>query len=216
MKPLVPHMRESLERLTSEAEMNLGHVEQYLAGRGIDPDTATSSRLGFVLDPSSKYHGFLSIPSIGLDLDGVERVRGVKYRNMNDGNGSKYLSSEGFSSRLFNPRALTRPGVTEIHVTEGEFDCIILSMLGYAAVGVPGASQWSDERAVRWTLMLEGYEKVYVWGDNDDPGEKFAKEVRRSLPSAVSVSLGGEPKSDVNSRFLEGGADLIKELIENA
>lgn len=205
---------ESLERDTALAEQNLSDVEGWLQARGISLDTAREFRLGFVSDKSSRYFGRLSIPSLGVDLDGVTRVRGIKYRQVLTDEEPKYLCTDGFEAKLFNPQALMRPGVQDIHVTEGELDCIILSSLGYAAVGVPGASYWKGENARRWSVMLEGYERVWVWGDNDKPGREFNKAVISSLVQAVAVDLSPYPeKADVNEVFLIGGHDLIKTLI---
>lgn len=215
MKPLSHSTLESLEKLTSEAEANLDQVIEYLEGRGIVRYAAIAHRLGYVSDPSSKYYGFLSIPSLGINLAGEQEVRGIKYRNLGV-EGSKYLCTDGFGSRLFNPEALMRLDTDTIHVTEGELDCIILSQLGYAAVAVPGATQWKDERAEIWSLMLEGYRRVFVWGDEDDAGREFTKAVTSSLPNATGVSIGLGDKSDVTDAYLLGGAELIEELIKNA
>jgi DNA primase len=108
-------------------------------------------------------------------------------------------------SRVFNVRAIHQAG-DEIHVTEGEFDAIILSKIGLPAVAIPGAKAWKGHHR----RMLAGFSRVYVWGDPDDAGAEFVQKVTRSLRSAKGVRLRG---GDVTDTYLAGGADALLALI---
>lgn len=209
MQPLSQSMRTSLEGIVREAEANTEHLE-YLQGRGIDLESIADFRLGYVADPDSEYCGFVTIPYLMPDGHPVA----VKFRNLEPDAKPKYLNVGGASSRLFNPRALHDDSLS-IHVTEGEFDAIILSQCGLTAVAVPGATQWrdseSDRRATRWSTLLQGYESVRVWADNDDAGKGLYEAIADSLVNAERVKFPAE-YNDVNEFYLSCGSDGIMEV----
>ena len=100
-----------------------------------------------------------------------------------------------------------------IVLTEGEYD----AMAVYQATGVPAVSlpNGCQSLPVEILPLLERFEKVYLWMDNDLPGregaEKFAKKLGESR--CVLVNDHDSPK-DANDA-LRQGLDLRK-LIENA
>ena len=211
MQPLSQSMRTSLEQMVAAAERNAGHLE-YLQGRGIDRESIADFRLGFVDDRDSEYNGFVTIPYLMPDGHPVA----VKFRNLDPDGKPKYLNIGGSGSRLFNPRAFHQD-VDCIHVTEGEFDSIILSQCGFTSVAVPGATQWrdseDDKRASRWRTLLKDYDTVYVWADNDTAGKGLYEAISDSLTNAVRVKFPVEFK-DVNEYYLACGSDAILECVK--
>lgn len=182
---------------------------KYLLARGITEDAANTFRLGVVLEPfpgHSKFQGFMSIPYLGHD----GRVLTIRFRCIHShehrehGHG-KYMSIPEDRPRMFNVRAIPQ-AEDEIHVTEGEFDAITLNMIGLPAVAIPGAQGWQRHHK----YALEGFQRVWVWGDPDDAGAKFANAVTRALPRAKSVRL---PGGDVNEIYNKGGRHAVLELI---
>jgi len=71
------------------------------------------------------------------------------------------------------------PDATEIVITEGEYD----AMAVYQVSGRPSVSLPNGCRSlpVHILVLLEKFEKIYLWMDNDGPGiegaEKFAKKI---------------------------------------
>jgi DNA primase len=55
----------------------------------------------------------------------------------------------------------------------------------------------------------EGFSKVLVFADQDEPGRKLASRILHDLDTARLVSL---PAKDVNDAYLSHGADKIREL----
>lgn len=152
------------------------------------------------------HRGAISIPYV--TETGVVSIR---FRRV-DGDGPKYLSDVGDSPRLFNVCDLNRP-VDHIVIVEGEFDAMVTSFLcGQPAVGVPGVETWQSRKP--WPLLFQGYQRVTVVGDNDEPGKKFANTVCRSLPASVhAVPVTPEGAKDVNELWHLGGVQAVLNMI---
>jgi len=52
-------------------------------------------------------------------------------------------------------------------IVEGETDCARLWREGFAALGIPGASNWKSE----WVKYLDGINKVLIWQEPDEAGK---------------------------------------------
>lgn len=211
MQPTTALHRLAMEEAVREYEMAAlvsGEVEEYLAGRGIESETARTFRLGLVDDPlpgHGYYRGKLVIPFLhptGYPLT-------VRFRRFAGDEGPKYLSMSDDPSRMFNVGAILRAG-EEIHLTEGEFDAMILEQLGHPAVAVAGAQAWKPH----YRTLLAGFTRVFIWGDGDDAGADLVNRVSRAVIRARGVRV---PKgSDVTDVFLSEGAEGIAALIEAA
>jgi DNA primase len=92
-------------------------------------------------------------------------------------------------------------------VTEGEFDAMVLTMLGLPAVAIPGAKAWRPHHRD----MLSGFSRIYVWGDPDDAGAEFAQKVSSQMRTAIKVKLRD---GDVTDTYLAGGRDALADLID--
>lgn len=196
-----PSQRAFLEQATAQYQTSLDRAMPYLAARGIGRETAEKFRLGVVDEGCSSEHrpyvGRLCIPY--LTRSGVVAVR---FRSLGT-SGPRYLSTPGDIPRLFNVRALFRPGDTLV-ITEGEFDAITVDThLDLPAVGVPGVSLWSP---IFDRLVAEYPDRVVV-GDGDEAGRNFANDLAKSLDGRPIVLPDGE---DVNSFYVKYGAvDLM-------
>jgi DNA primase len=183
---------------------------QYLTGRGLDRETATGFRLGVVADPDpghSRFRGMLCIPY--LDRHGqplTMRFRCIEDHDHRAHFHGKYNSLTGDPTRVFNVGAIFR-AKDEIHVTEGEFDSMVLTMLGFPAVAIPGAKAWRPHHRD----MLSGFSRIYVWGDPDDAGAEFAIKVASQMRTAIKVKLRD---GDVTDTYLSGGRDALADLID--
>jgi DNA primase len=128
----------------------------------------------------------------------------IRYRRL-AGEGPKYGQAADTKTSLY--RAASAVGAAEVHVTEGEIDCLSLVEAGLVAVGVPGASNWKN-----WYFPLfEAAEKVFVWGDGDKAGDEFSKRVLADLPDAIRVPV---PRGmDVNEVLKRDGVAGVRSLI---
>lgn len=77
----------------------------------------------------------------------------------------KYTWEEGATSTLFNSSDAVGDKDGVVFICEGEQKAMLLSQMGYAAVAVPGASQWRDEFQAAFTHAR----KIMICFDNDNP-----------------------------------------------
>lgn len=188
-------------------------AEQYLASRGIDPETSAGFGLGVVTDPIPEHdylEGWLSIPY----RNHAGEVMKIRFRCIEDHDGEscrdlghgKYLDIAGERQMMFNSGAILDAD-DEIHICEGEGDCIVLSQLGLPAVALPGAKSWRPHHK----RMLAGFTRVLIWADPDEAGRELADKIQSDIPEAQVVPL---PLGDVNETFLAGGVDAINDALD--
>lgn len=212
LQPVPASQMEALETAIQSYQDRLTvPAARYLQARGIGQQEAATARLGVVVEPfagHSRYQGMLAIPY----LDKAGRPLTVRFRCMEEHEHrdyfhGKYNSIAGDPGRLYNVAAIHRAAATgdEIHVTEGELDSIILNKIGLMAVALPGASTWRPHHR----RMLAGFNKVYVWGDDDDAGAEFVQKITHSMRSAVGVNIRG---GDVTDNYLAHGAQHLLDL----
>lgn len=181
----------------------------YLLARGVEEATSATFRLGVVADPvpgHEKYRGWLAIPY--LDKNGQPltiRFRCMEEHNHREHYHGKYMSITDDPSRVFSIGSIFR-ATDEIHVTEGEFDAVVLNQLGLPAVAIPGASGFQGHHR----RMLSGFSRVWVWGDPDEAGAEFTNRVCRMVRNAKGVRLRG---GDVTDTYLKHGAGAITSLV---
>lgn len=182
----------------------------YLMERGLEPETVDTFRLGSVVDPlpgHNRYVGRIAIPYLGQKGEPLTiRFRCIEDHNHRDHFHGKYESVVGDIPRMFNVGAIARAKDT-IHVTEGEFDAMILEQCGLPAVAIPGVQLYRPHHR----RLLLGFNRVWVWADPDEAGADLLNKVTASLRQAKGVRLRD---GDVTDTYLSGGADAIHELIE--
>jgi DNA primase len=182
-----------------------------LAERGISEEVAARFELGTVTSPHNgheMYEGWISIPYITAGGSCV----GFKFRRIDDGK-PKYGSPTGQKAHLYNVIDILEMS-PYIVVCEGELDAVITSgVLGIPAVGVPGVQAWKPH----FPKLFNGYDTVYVVGDNDvkedgsNPGAEFSKRVANEILNSVIVTL--PPGMDINDYYLAYGADATRALL---
>ncbi|WP_443190037.1 toprim domain-containing protein [Micromonospora sp. CB01531] len=184
-------------------------VARYLLGRGIEKQEADTYRLGVVSDPypgHSKYRGMLAIPYLDKHGQALSiRFRCLEEHKCRDFWHGKYNTIEGEQARCFNIGAIFRAG-DELHVTEGEFDAVILNKIGLPAVAFPG----SDNFKSRHRRMLAGFSRIWVWGDPDDAGAKFTNKISRALRQAKGLRLRD---GDVTDTYMAGGEQALLDIL---
>lgn len=187
-------------------------AQEYLEQRGLPPDKISRFRLGYVAEPSDDHQAFrgrLAVPYWRRTARGEWSVIGMKFRAIrSEDEHTKYLNIKGVETELFNtPEMLTNTEI--IAICEGELDVVAASSHGIPAVGVPGVSSWKPHY---WPLFA-GYKTVYIFGDGDNAGRSFSKNiydilVERSIHVKV---VDMEEGHDVNSFIQAYGVDSIKE-----
>lgn len=219
LRPTGGSQRLVLSKATDQYAEALGQERdavQYLVGRGLTQETAATFRLGVVRDAlpgHSRHEGWLSIPYLQDDPRSPQAYpKGMRFRCMaehdhRDFGHGKYMSLPDTPSLVFNIGAIHR-AFDVIHVTEGEFDAMILTQIGLHAVAIPGASGFQAHHR----HLLEGFNRVWVWGDPDDAGVKFINGIEKSLRQARGVYL---KNGDVTDNYLTNGAEYLLNLVSS-
>lgn len=210
MQPLSPSQREALEEAVTAYEQAVTpHAARYLLGRGLEEETARTFRLGVVEEPMpghERFRGWLALPYLHHSGYPVQiRFRCLRDHDCRDNGHGKYMTIAEDPARMFNTAAIFAAD-SEIHVTEGEFDAMILCQLGMPAVAIPGANNYAGHHR----RMLAGFSRVHVWGDPDDAGAEFVNKVCRSLRSARGVRLR---HGDVTDTYLTLGSSGVRDLV---
>ena len=193
-----------LLRATQQYSSHLELAEGYLATRSLSVDEGRIFHLGVVEDPlpgHEAYKGRLAIPYI--TPSGVVDIR---FRSMR-GEDPKYMGLIGAKTTMFNTQACFVAD-KYICVTEGEFDCILMSnKTMHPTIGIPGASNYKSH----YTRILDDYDTVIVLADGDAAGQEFGKKIARELSNVNIIAM--PENEDVNSVITKTGVDWINERI---
>lgn len=197
--------RSFLLQATQKYAAEIEGAAEYLSSRQLSVEEASIFHLGVVVDPlpgHESYKGRLAIPYI--TPSGVVDIR---FRDLTGTHDAKYMGLVGAETTMFNTQAVFAAD-DYICVTEGEFDCIIMSTkTQHPTVGIPGANNWKKHYA----KILDDFDTVIVLADGDAPGLEFGKKISRELGNVVIISMpDGE---DVNSMIIKEGSDWIDERI---
>ena len=192
--------RTFLLRATQQYASKINLASDYLSQRSLSVEEATIFHLGVVDEPlpgHEQYQGKLSIPYI--TPSGVVDLR---FRSIH-GEDPKYMGLLGAKTTMFNTQACFVAD-RYICVTEGEFDCIVMSVKTvHPTIGIPGANNWKPH----YTRILDDFDIVMVLADGDAAGLEFGKKISRELPNVTVISMpDGE---DVNSVVTKQGSEWL-------
>lgn len=207
MRDPVPNdsLRKFLEAAATRYQQNLSeHAAAYLLERGLTDETISRFRYGYVKDPFPGHEhlrGCVSIPYLSPAGD----VGTIRFRQLDNPNGPKYMSMANDTPRLYNVSDLELP-VSGMVLTEGEFDAAIIRQCGFPVVGAPGASSWQKV----WNRLLWQYGVIYFPHDDDDAGREMAKSIASQLDNLRPIPMDG---GDVTSYYLRHGIDGIKKKL---
>lgn len=193
----------------------------YLQARGLTLDTIQTHRLGYLpksysatpteadvkLNLAYGDHwalaGYITIPYL---RDGY--ILTVRGRAFDEGTEPKYRSLSKANASTYNTGNFDYQ--KPLFITEGEFDALILSQLGYQAIGIPGANAGDG-----FTEFYNKFSKIYICFDGDEAGRKASTKLRKSIAEVYDVVFP-EGAKDVSEYFGQFGAESLAALIENA
>lgn len=209
--------------LTNNDEMLLWLLNE----RGLEPDTIQQRRLGYVVKPWSLV-GSTNLPRESFEETGLlgkdgrdffyehiiipyiehGRVVQLRGRYMGDRPGGKYMTGPGQRVRAYNLDSLQ--GASEVILTEGEFDAMILEqelgkadderLRSMAVVALPGVNATPSGFLERG---LADVRRVYIGFDGDDAGRTGAERMAEQIgPRARQVEL---PEGLDWSDYIVGG-----------
>ena len=204
-----PLMAASVEAMTRAAEQFHEALDEsttaYLEGRGL-LEAGIHAQLGRVPADTSpawrQYAGRLAIPFLNGNGDCVL----IRFRDLSGNSTAKYLQMTDSNNVPYNLPALIS-GQRTINVCEGELDALTLRAMGFAAIGITGANGWKPH----YRKLLDPFERVLVWGDNDDAGRSFNSTVKASARQAQPAYL----EQDINDSYIsDGGMEILSAFAE--
>lgn len=105
-----------------------------------------------------------------------------------------------------------------IVITEGEIDCLTVSQLQgnkWPVVSLPNGAAAAKKTCAANYEWLDGYEKIVLMFDNDEPGQKAIAEAADVLPQG-KVYIAHLPQKDANACLLAGEGKAVLDAIWNA
>ena len=187
---------QATQRYASKIEL----AKDYLLSRHLSVEEASTFHLGVVEDPlpgHEAYKGRLAIPYI--TPSGVVDIRFRAISNEEP----KYMGLVGAKTTMFNTQACFVAD-KYICVTEGEFDCIMMSVKTmHPTIGIPGANNWKPHYA----KILDDFDVVIVLADGDPAGLEFGKKISRELGNVNIISMPDD--EDVNSMMIKMGSEWL-------
>lgn len=166
-------------------------VREWLHSRGITDDTIAAFKIGEQLRDGKAYAVFPYF------RDG--ELVNVKYRNAAE---KRDMRQEGGAEPCLFGWHLIDPRARSVAITEGEIDAMTLHQAGIPALSVnagAGNHQWIENDWER----LERFSEILVCFDDDDAGQKGAREVlqRLGLERCKPVKFGAK---DANQWLMDG------------
>ena len=116
-------------------------------------------------------------------------VAGCRFRRLDaEAKGDRYRDLSGRQPAIpFNAQALhalKEPGAV-LHLVEGELNAWTLHLRNAVAVGLPGAGRpWG----VEWPVLFRRAERVVLWFDSDDAGERGVTRAADALAGTLGAS----------------------------
>jgi DNA primase len=165
----------------------IDYKHPYLAGRGIDPETAEYFGVGFFSGKGSM-SGRIVIP--------IENEAGdlVAYAGRSiDGSEPKYKLPAGFkkSQVLYNlARALEEGSDGTVVLVEGFFDCIKVTQAEHACMALMGCSMSVEQEA----QLVAHFRRVAIALDGDAAGRRAAVEIAGRLANKLWVRVVEMPE----------------------
>ena len=198
--------RQFLLRATQQYGSRIELAEEYLLTRQLSVEEARKFHLGVVAEPLPGHEQFLG--RLAIPYVTPSGVVDIRFRAMK-GEDPKYMGMAGAKTTMFNTSACFI-AQKYICVTEGEFDCIVMSVkTNHPTIGIPGANNWKSH----YTRILDDFDMVIILTDGDNAGAEFGKKIIRELPNANVIPMPeGE---DVNSVVIKLGKEWIDERVRD-
>ena len=182
-------------------------LELFANSRGLPVDFLESQGVHICPEDGDR-PGWVAIPY--PNLTGLWHYR---YRNPDPTapHDQRYWAKPGSVTHLYNPSRLG-PGADLVVLTEGEMDCLVLTYLGYPAIGISGAGTANRFRG-SWKLLFDETPIIVAFDAGPAGIAAAGVIVGEFSPHAVALEMpSSEDGFDVNDWFLENRAGLTQAL----
>jgi twinkle protein len=170
-------------------------------------------------EKTARMYGYLTHTASGkrVEISNYYEDGVVVAQKLRGANKSFQWRGKSDKPTLFGQHLWKNKGGKKIVVTEGEYDCMTVSMLQdnkWACVSLPNGASGAT-RAVKDNLeFLNSYEEVVLMFDMDDPGQEAARSVAEILAPG-KCKIASLPFKDANECLLNGqGKAVIQAMWE--
>lgn len=115
----------------------------------------------------------------------------------------KYTWQQGSQAELFNEQDAIGDDNGMVLLCESELKAALAVQLGYAAVGVPGASMWKPE----WQAQFTHARKIVVVYDNDNPAfhnyDKDGRRCQKCAKDGLAQCRGHNPGQEAAAKRID-------------
>ena len=196
-------LKKSFKKPTATVEPSKKKVEDYLSLRGFTKPTWERRGVGEV-------KGAIAFPYV---VEGETVLMKFRKPEKYSGTGQKAWREEGGQSALWGMDlcAFDKPLV----IVEGEMDALALDEAGAPnVVSVPSGAKdltWI-ENCWDW---LDKFDKVIIWGDNDDPGKQMVREIIPKIGAWKCFTVDTQHQ-DANISLIKDGKEKTLECVNGA
>ena len=183
--------------------MSVADVKEQEALRGAEFSLKTNDNENVITDPKSNDN------NSNNDGDDDFVTRRIKVRALEQKSWQR-LDPAGGGWGLFGFHTVPKDA-TEVVLTEGEYD----AMAVWQATGRPAISLPNGCRSLPMEVlpMLEKFQKIYLWMDNDGPGQEGAKQFAQKIGLGrcyIVQPSGNDPNENAKdaNEALQRGMDL--------
>ncbi len=202
IKPDEKKATEAYERLLTDQNA----VSYITEARGISIETAKAFKLGLQIDRDGGR--WLTIPHYEKD-----KLINIKSRSLPPTE-KTFRRVKGCRSILFNGDVVEEHP-DEIYITEGELDA--LTLIDQGIKNVVGVTTGAGSFDPSWIDQLQAVKKIYLCYDQDEPGQKGAREAARRLGYERCLNVALPDGQDVNDLFRAGGGhNEFSEMVNEA
>lgn len=202
----LPRVNSSTDRGATLLTTKLDTVKKYINFRGLNQDTLEKFSIQSLLTKDGEV-----LEHLFPYPNGAIKHKGAKIKEF-------YASGPMSTASLFGMDKWSPGSAKSITITEGELDAAsVYQMMGnYPCVSVRGATS-AKQDCQNAHKYLNSFEKIYLCFDNDEPGQKAAKEVATlfDINKVYFVEMGGDCK-DANDYLTKGKQEEFRKLWWNS
>lgn len=177
----------------------------YLITRGISPEVQAEYGIGY--NPMNR--GYTALPWHYADTG---EIANIKYRSTK---GKRFFyEPDAKPVRKLVYGLWQAKEYPEVIICEAEIDALSWAMAGFNAVAIGGAHISGKQTEL---IIREGFDRVYLAGDNDKQGVKFNEQMRKIFRGYAKLfEINYRDKKDANDVLLRHGVQGLIDIFNES
>lgn len=207
------------QTMAENALVSSDEAREWLAGRGIDLETAQRLHWGFVqsvrsINPNHPWvdRGWISFPYISGDDITLLKFRSIVGKKSEDGQKSGILRTPNMATTLYNLDSVTP--LDDVFLVEGEPDTAVMLQAGYTVVAYP--TDKYVPTAPELDVLIHA-NRIFLAGDMDEGGQAAMKKLWSQIRERAYLLEWPNGCKDANETLIKecgGDAEKFQALVE--